>query len=133
MKLFCTILNLVYNHCKYRYSIEILLSILYCMGNNTLSICNVTPPICCALPSLRSEESGALDSIFEWQLLVKDLVREDAGEYSCTATNAHGHDSMTTSLLVLGKLTDFARGLNVVKRMFLKPFKFFSFLLFEMD
>lgn len=36
-------------------------------------------------------------------LTLGDLERKDGGRYTCTATNAHGRDTATYHLTVLGK------------------------------
>ena len=41
------------------------------------------------------------------QLTIKGLDRRDEGEYACTASNTHGHDSRAFTLLVLGEQFSF--------------------------
>lgn len=56
-----------------------------------------------ALLNLIREQQGSDNGDQLWTLLVRSIDRADAGEYSCTASNRHGQDSLTVTLLVLGE------------------------------
>lgn len=38
-------------------------------------------------------------------LFIKDVIRQDAGDYTCVAENSIAKDSITHKLIVLGKLS----------------------------
>lgn len=43
----------------------------------------------------------------EGSLFIKDVIRQDAGDYTCIAENSIAKDSITHKLIVLGKLQYF--------------------------
>jgi Immunoglobulin I-set domain len=73
------------------------------------------------------QQNDRMRQLPEGSLLIKEVTRGDAGEYSCYVENSFGHDTVTHQLVVHGKIYEFVQLLppifTNIKSIFIKKKK----------
>lgn len=62
-----------------------------------------TPDITWKIKGGEFQASDRIRQLPEGSLYIKEVIRQDAGEYTCTAENSIAKDSITHKLVILGK------------------------------
>ena len=68
-----------------------------------LAVGSPTPDITWKIKGVEFQPNDRIRQLPEGSLYIREVVRLDAGEYTCTAENSIAKDSITHKLVILGK------------------------------
>lgn len=68
-----------------------------------LAVGSPTPDITWKIKGVEFQPNDRIRQLPEGSLYIREVIRQDAGEYTCTAENSIAKDSITHKLVILGK------------------------------
>ena len=68
-----------------------------------LAVGSPTPDITWKIKGVEFQPNDRIRQLPEGSLFIREAIRQDAGEYTCTAENSIAKDSITHKLVILGK------------------------------